>query len=541
VAERASSSVLSRQSIRALDAWTITHQVPSIELMERAGRRVAEIVEQQAAEFLRPGHPQKPRVLVLAGNGNNGGDGFVVARLLTESGWNCIVSLCCSNPRTGGDAARNLERWRNVGGATTDLAEAKHLLAVSAHTRDDPPFDLVLDALFGTGLDRPTSGEVSDLISVLDDCGLPVVAIDIPSGLCADTGMPLGPTVRATATITLGAAKPGLFVGRGPDYVGRLIIADIGLADPAQADVAVTADVIDTALVTPLLPQRRRTTHKGDVGHILICGGSAGKNGAVLLGARAALRCGAGLVTMALPERLAATANVSLWESMTLALADDGAGNVASGAWATIAQDIERYTAAALGPGLGTGEGAAELVESFVERFPGPLVLDADALNVIARMPTAANKLRERCRAARAVILTPHPGEMARLIGSSSTAVQADRIGAVRGCAARFPGATLVLKGAATLVGGSAERLRFNTTGNPGMASPGMGDVLSGVLAALAAVVDDPFDAASLGVFAHGLAGDLLAREIQGPGFFASEVADALPDAFAEIRAACAE
>jgi len=327
-------------------------------------------------------------------------------------------------------------------------------------------------------------------------------------------------------------------VGRGPDYVGRLFIADIGLADPAEAEVAVAGSVLDTSLVASLLPRRRQTTHKGDVGHVLLCGGSAGKNGAVLLAARAALRCGAGLVTMALPERLAATANTSLWEAMTLALADDGAGNVGRGAWLAIERDSERYSTAAVGPGLGTGEGAAELVEHFVEKFSGRLVLDADALNLIARSRTAAEKLRERCRGGRTVILTPHPGEMARLLDSSSGAVQADRIGAVRACSSRFPGATIVLKGAATLVAGDG-RLRFNTTGNPGMASPGMGDVLSGVLAALSAVLDDPIDVASVGVYVHGLAADLLAREIDGSGFFASEVADALPDAFAEIRAAC--
>jgi hydroxyethylthiazole kinase-like uncharacterized protein yjeF len=475
---------------------------------------------------------------VLAGNGNNGGDGFVVARLLAESGWHGVVALCCGEPQPHGDAAINLERWRTAGGATTDLGEAKHLLAVAARTREGPPFDLVLDALFGTGLDRAIGNEVGAMIELLDDCGLPVVAVDIPSGLCADTGMPLGATVRAKATITLGAAKPGLFVGRGPDFVGRLVIAGIGLASPATAEVAVVGDVLDRSLVASRMPQRRATTHKGDVGHVLICGGSAGKNGAVLLGARAALRCGAGLVTMALPERLAATANTSLWEAMTLALADDGAGNVAHGAWVAIDRDVERYSAAALGPGLGTGEGAGELVDRFVERFPGRLVLDADALNVVARTRTTAEKLRERCRSGRTVILTPHPGEMARLLDSSSGAVQADRIGAVRACSSRFPGATIVLKGAATLVGGDG-RLRFNTTGNPGMASPGMGDVLSGVLAALSAVLDDPIDVASVGVYAHGLAGDLLARDLEGPGFFASEVADALPEAFAEIRAAC--
>jgi len=537
VAEPAAASVLSREAVRALDAWTIAHHVPSIELMERAGRRVAELLEEHAADLLRPGAPAQPRLLVIAGSGNNGGDGFVVARLLAESGWRCTIALCNGEPRLGGDAAKNLERWRSAGGVTIELGELRRLLAVAGRMREGPPFDLALDALLGTGLDRTIGAEIAVVIAALNDCGLPVVSVDVPSGLCADTGRPLGAAVRATATITLGAAKPGLFVGSGPDYAGRLMIADIGLAEPGEAGIGIVGRLLDGALAASLLPQRSRTAHKGEVGHVLVCGGSAGKNGAILLGARAALRCGAGLVTMALPARLAATANVSLCEAMTLALADDGAGNVGRGAWAAIEPDKDRYSAAALGPGLGTEEGAVELVERFVEHFPGRLVLDADALNVVARTQGTADRLRSRCRTGGTAILTPHPGEMARLLDISAAAVQADRIGAVRACASRFPGTTVVLKGAATIVG-NGDRLLFNTSGNPGMASPGMGDVLSGALAALSAVIRDPLSAAALGVYAHGLAADLLARELDGPGFFASEVADAIPDAFAELRAA---
>jgi len=262
VADEAVTTVLSRNAVRALDAWTIAHHVPSIELMERAGRRIAEILEAQAADLVRPGAPPNPRILVLAGSGNNGGDGFVVARLLTESGWRCMVAICCGEPRASGDAVINLERWRSSGGSTIDGEEAKTLLNVAARTREDPPFDLVLDALFGTGLDRPVGPETASLIAALDNCGLPVVAVDIPSGLCADTGMPLGAAVKANATITLGAAKPGLFVGRGPDYVGRLVIADIGLADPAEAGIDLAGHVLDSRAIAPLLPCRVQTTHK---------------------------------------------------------------------------------------------------------------------------------------------------------------------------------------------------------------------------------------------------------------------------------------
>jgi NAD(P)H-hydrate epimerase len=270
---------------------------------------------------------------------------------------------------------------------------------------------------------------------------------------------------------------------------------------------------------------------------VLVAGGSSGKSGAVLLAARAALRSGAGLVTMALPSTLAAVADVALWEAMTIGLSDDGHGSIGERAYAAIEPEAARFSAAAVGPGLGTGAAALELVAAFVERFPGALVLDADALNVIAgRDAVAAVCAARRAQGLGPLVLTPHPGEMGRLLGTTSAAVQADRVGATRGCLARYAGATVVLKGAATVVG-NGSKLRFNTSGNPGMAAPGMGDVLAGTIAALLAVIDDPFDAASAAVFAHGYAADLLARQTEGAGFFASEVADTLPVAFGEIRA----
>jgi hydroxyethylthiazole kinase-like uncharacterized protein yjeF len=535
MAESAVHSVLSRTAVRALDAWTIEHTTPSRELMERAGRRVADTMVEREKDLLAPQLVREPRLLVLAGNGNNGGDGFVVARLLAQKGWSCTVALCCGEPSADSDAHANLVRWRDSGGVVVDRdAATKSLRSYAAGEARD--VDVVLDALFGTGLDRPLTGDVRAVVRALDDSGVPVVAVDIPSGLCADAGRALGTAVKATLTVTIGCAKPGLFVGEGPNHVGRLVIADIGLARPADAGVVPLGDVIDRHTVARLLPERAPTTHKGDVGHVLVCGSSPGKAGAVLLGARAALRCGAGLVTMAVPASMTQAVDAALWEAMTLPLADDRSGGVAANAWGAIETQAQRFTAAALGPGLGLGEGAAELVEEFLERFPGRLVIDADALTLIAQHDRTAEALQRRARSRPStVVLTPHPGEMARLLQTSAADVQADRIAAVRACTARFPGVTLVLKGAATIVADQAT-LRFNTSGNPGMASPGMGDVLSGMLAALSAVVEDALDAATLAVYTHGLAADMLAEEFDGPGFFASEVADALPDALAAIR-----
>jgi len=541
VRERAAAaSVLRRADMRALDELTIRSGVASLDLMERAGEELAAYLEANARELVGRDLARKPHLLVLAGAGNNGGDGFVLARLLERRGWRSTVALCRGEPRAGSDAATNLERWRDMAGEVVARDDALALLAEVARAGATPRFDLAIDALFGTGLDRALDAEARTVVAALGDSGLAVLAVDLPSGLDADTGLPLGMAVKAKATATLGAAKPGLFLGKGPDHAGRVTVLDIGLLDPAAAKLDVFAEVLDAATVAPLLQPRRAMTHKGDVGHVLVAGGSSGKSGAVLLAARAALRSGAGLVTMALPATLAPVADVALWEAMTIGLADDGHGNVAERAYAAIGEGASRFSAAAVGPGLGTGAGALELVTAFLERFPGALVLDADALNVLASSASSAGPagtLRARReKGFGPVVLTPHPGEMGRLIGSASAAVQADRVGAMRGCLGRYGDVTVVLKGAASLVG-SAAKLRFNTSGNPGMASPGMGDVLAGAIAALLSVIDDPFDATSAAVFAHGHAADLLARETEGAGFFASEVADALPAAFRDIRA----
>jgi NAD(P)H-hydrate epimerase len=534
VAEDARASVLSRADVRALDAFTIRRGIASSDLMERAGEALADYVE----EATHGDSDDAPRVLILCGSGNNGGDGFVLARLLETRGWSVKVALCGSEPREGSDAHENWMRWRRSGEEVGDRSTALALLSVASAAGLRPSFDVIVDALFGTGLDRPLDSRSIELIRAIGDSGVPVIAVDLPSGLDADTGLPLGAAVRAEATATLGAAKPGLFVGKGPDYAGRVSVLDIGLARPDEAGLEAVGTVLDATTVAPLLPERPGTTHKGDVGHVLVCGGSSGKSGAVLLGARAALRSGAGLVTMALPATLAPAADVALWEAMTIGLADDGHGNVADRAYAGIASATVRFSVAAIGPGLGTSEAARALVDAMIEGFDGALVLDADALNVLAGREATARAFAERAAAGRgAVVLTPHPGEMGRLLGTTAAAVQADRIGSIRACVARFPGATVVLKGAATLVG-NAKGLRFNTSGNPGMASPGMGDVLAGTLAALLAVVDEPLDAASIAVFAHGLAADLLAAETESAGFFASEVADAIPSAMREIRSA---
>jgi NAD(P)H-hydrate epimerase len=523
-------AVLTREDMRKLDAATIAAGTPSLELMERAGKQVASYLGARRDQIVPGRRGTRPSLLVLAGNGNNGGDGFVIARLLADEAWDVTVALCAGTPRPDGDAEINLRRWRNAGGAMLSAQACQQKLAAG-----DTAWDLALDTLFGTGLDRPLTGNLVDLIRALNGSGIRVVSVDIPSGLCADTGHPLGAAVLADVTVTLGAAKPGLFVGAGPNHSGRIAIVDIGLLDFERAGIEPVGQVIDGDSSAYWIPHRHRMTHKGELGHVLVAGGQRGKTGAVLLAARGALRAGAGLVTMAVPRAVADPTDAALAEAMTLPLADTPSAEIAEQVCDELGGELERFTSLVIGPGMGTGRGAARLLDACLREFRGPIVVDADGLNVLAE---ERERLSERLESRRArghgpVILTPHPGEMSRLLGTSSGEVQHDRLAACRTFTAKHA-ATLVLKGAATIVS-DGERTGFNTSGNAGMASPGMGDVLSGITAAFAARLESPFVAASLAVYVHGLAADMLAARTRGPGFLASEVADALPSAVAAL------
>lgn len=515
--------VLDARAMRALDRFTIDSGTPGLELMERAGRAVTGHIATNIVTA------DGGRVLVLAGRGSNGGDGLVIARLLVEHGWQVDVALVAGEPAANSDAATNLGRWRDLDqGPALNLDAATRALAT-----EEPGYVLVVDTIFGTGLDRELDGEMSELVGVLNSArsrsGLAVLAVDLPSGLSADSGQRLGAAVTADNTITIGAGKPGLFLGAGIEAAGRVTVADIGLAGPADAGLDVLGEVLDERGCRRFLSPRGRGAHKGSQGHLLIIGGSAGKTGAAKLAARAALRSGAGLVSLAVPSSVAAAVDSEFTEAMTIAVADRE-GQLDRGAMAGLAE-LERFDAIVAGPGLGTGPGAAELVEALVSTVEAPLLLDADALNVVAAGIGTAGLAR--ARAGRPLTLTPHPGEMARLLGTDSATVQNDRLAACRKVLADGS-PTVVLKGAATIVA-SVEQLAFNSSGNPGMATAGMGDVLAGTIGALAAAGSEPFEAAALGVYLHGTAADILAGGLGGPGFLAGEVADTLPRALAAL------
>jgi ADP-dependent NAD(P)H-hydrate dehydratase / NAD(P)H-hydrate epimerase len=506
--------------MRALDAATIAAGTPGHVLMERAGQGAVRVLLDCFKHLRRKGR----RVLVVAGKGNNGGDGFVIARLLRAKGLSVEVALLAVPEDVGGDAARNLAAWRRGRGRILEVRDAAGVaeLAVRAARAE-----LVVDAIFGTGLSSAVRGVPADVIELINSCGAPVFAVDIPSGLDADTGQALGACVQAEATATFGFAKLGQTIYPGVRLCGRLAVVDIGLDADAVAAAPPRAALLEPEAVAPLVPVRDREAHKGDAGHVLIIAGSFGKTGAAQLATRAAGRVGAGLVTVVAPLSLYPIYAAGVLEAMTEALDDDG-GRIRF-APDRLAALVAGKQAVVIGPGLGTHADAAQTLAWLLAEARVPLVLDADALTL------AAGQL-DALRASRApAVLTPHPGEMARLLGSDTATVQADRAGAARRFATAH-GCTLVLKGARSLIAAPDGFLWVNPTGNPGMASGGMGDVLAGVIGGLLAQGLAPSEAARLGVYLHGWVADRAAEDGE-VGLLASDLVAGLRQGLQALRA----
>lgn len=459
--------------VRALDRAAIDGAgIPGRTLMERAG----------AAAFaeLRRRWPSARRLLCLCGGGNNGGDGFVIARLARAAGLEVSVGLAADPNRLQGDA---LSAWQAMTEAGTE--------AVAAHPGMLAGADLVVDALLGTGIDRNLEGDLATLVSALNASGLPVLAVDVPSGLQADSGRVLGCAVRAAATMSFIGLKRGLFTGQGPDYCGAIGFNDLEVPETVYQAVPPAAERWALRDFGDSLPRRARDAHKGHFGHLLVVGGDHGFAGAARMAAEAGARVGCGLTSLATrPEHAALVAAV---RPEIMAHGVEGAADLLALA--------SRATVIAAGPGLGRASWARQLLAALLD-LDRPLVLDADALNLLAADPVHRHGW----------VLTPHPGEAARLLGSSTAEVQADRFAAVAAIQSRY-GGVCVLKGAGTLITDGRALPAVCTDGNPGMASGGMGDVLTGTIAGLLAQGLGPFEAARLGVCLHGAAGDAAAAE----------------------------
>lgn len=469
--------------------------MPGMDLMECAGNATFDAALKA--------YPQARNILVFCGGGNNGGDGYVIARLARERGLNALVCALREPGRLAGDAATAAGKWLQAGGEVSPwpVAGIDH-------------YDLIFDALLGTGLDREPAGDYASAIALINESGKPVIAVDIPSGLNADTGVAMGRAVRAALTVTFVGRKRGLYTADGPDFTGLTVFHDLHIPSSVKDSEPGYGELLRRSLVGSLLPVRRRNSHKGSFGWMLGVGGNLGMSGAVRLAGEAALRSGAGKVTLATRPEHAGLINLGCPELMV-----KGADS---------AEDIKsllgRVDAVVTGTGSGQGDWSEQMLRAGL-RSAAPVVVDADGLNILARLFA---ELKDDDWPAQRWILTPHPAEAGRLLGCTAGEVQADRVTAALELAKRFQ-AVVALKGCGTVVADFNQRYAICRFGNPGMASAGSGDVLAGVIGAMVAQKLDPWEAAVAGVLAHALAGDLAARELGERGMLASDISSRLP------------
>ena len=514
--------VLNSSQMREADRRTIEDiGIPSLVLMENAGRQVVAAVEAIHTDLA------ERQVAVLCGRGNNGGDGFVVARTLLQRGVDTSVFLIGQVSEVRGDARVNLDILGRLGVTVVEIADGQ---AWELHFSEIENCTLIIDAIFGTGLNAPLSGLMETVVGDVNGSGIPIVSIDLPSGLSADSHEPIGESIEAGLTVTLGAPKLPLVLPPAETRAGDIVIADIGIPgevfeglDGPRVELLTRAAA--RALVTPRTPD----THKGDYGRVLIVAGSRGKTGAAYLAALGALRSGAGLVTVATGASCQPVLAAMAPEYMTEAIAEaggDGLDPEAADRVLEMARDV-----IAIGPGLGQSASTRAFVKALVDRATMPVVLDADGLNAFADDPDALTG-----REGRDVIITPHPGEMARLVGMSSDEVQASRLEIARNFATAHQ-LYVVLKGHRTLIATPDGKVFINPTGNAGMATGGTGDVLTGMIAAWLAQLLDAEGACRLAVYLHGMAGDLAEADEGEIAMTSGDVAGHLGDAVMELTA----
>jgi len=510
--------LVTASQMRELDRRAIQDVgIPSLVLMENAGRTTYQILRREFPAL-------KGEVAVVAGRGNNGGDGFVVARYLANAGLPVAVFLLGERAQVRGDARVNLDILAHLGVPVEEVLTGAGLNPVIHRLAKA---GLIVDALLGTGLNSPVQGLMAALIERLNHLRAPVLAVDIPTGLSADTGEVLGVALKAEVTVTYGWPKLGQIVPPGRDYVGRLWQVDISIPPALAQDV--NLELAEASDLRALLPSRSFGSNKGTFGHLLVLAGSEGKTGAATLASEAALRAGAGLVTLGVPASLNDIMEVKLTEAMTVPLPEAvGARALGKTALGPIRDFLGEKFTLAIGPGLGTHPETRELVCRLAHDLPQAMVIDADGVNNLA---ADSSCLKD---AAGPRLLTPHPGEMARLLGLSVPEVQARRLDLARETAAKF-GLTLVLKGVQTLVAAADGRVSLNPTGNPALASGGTGDVLTGLIGGFLAQGLTPWDAARLGVYLHGLAADYFVSRYGPRGMIAGDLLTVFPSMLAEF------
>ena len=507
------------EQMQELDRQTIQDaKIPGTTLMERAGTGVV-------THLLQHFGPLKgKKVVVFCGKGNNGGDGLVVARLLQGKGAHTRVILMAPYKELSKDA-KTMYRRLNKKIKPSHILVLPSLETLESLTQDA---HILIDGLLGTGLSSSLRDPYATAITAMNASHAYTVAVDIPSGLDGETGAILGTAIQADLTVTFGCPKIGLYVGDAIDQVGHIEVVDIGIPIEYVQELKPQNHLLTPELVSPLIPHRPQSAHKGTFGHAGIVAGSPGKAGAPALAALGALRAGTGLVTVATPQTVAPIVESKLLEIMTMALPETPEHLLGLEASTTLLSFCQDKSAVGFGPGLGVSSTITELLSQLLPQLEAPCVLDADALNNLASYLDIFSRMKQP------PILTPHPGEMARLLATtSSKSINEDRIGIARTFATTHR-IILVLKGANTVISNPHGQIAICPTGNPGMASAGMGDVLTGVITGFLAQGLTAWNAARAGVYVHGLAGDLAARAMGEPGLIASDVISAIPRALTQ-------
>lgn len=513
--------VVYAEEMRAIDRKAIEeYGIPGIVLMENAGLRTVEVIE----EIL--GDPAGKQVVILAGRGNNGGDGFVIARHLWNAGVQVSTFMVGDPDQLTPDAHLNY----------SILTRMQVPLYVLQTEQDMNRFtlvllsaDLVVDALYGVGFKGSLNEFETQVAKLINWSLLPVVAVDIPSGVEADTGRIYGEAIQAHHTVTYGLPKVGLLLEPGKSHAGTLTVADISLPRPLLTGPELKLNLISNELVQPFLKPRAVESHKGTYGHALVIGGAVGMSGAVIMAACSALRSGAGLVTAALPESIQSVVETELVEVMTVPLAETGQRAIALEALPAIGNLLGTVSVCAIGPGMSRYAEASAVLRFVMEHAGVPIVIDADGLNAVSH---DVSILKDRQVP---IVLTPHPGEMARLTNLSIEEIQADRIEIARHYAQQW-GVTVILKGNRTVVAAPGGEVFLNLSGNPGMATAGSGDVLCGIITGLIAQGLRAQDAAVVGVYLHGMAGDYVERTKGQRGLIAGDLIEALPEVIKQFE-----
>ena len=519
--------VVTAAEMRQIDQDTIEGiGIPGIVLMETAGSAIVRAIEQH--------YPTCYRIGIFVGKGNNGGDGLVIARQLAHAGRDVYLFLVSPADSFTGEAAINLQIAKRLGLQIEEILTDAGFYGIGTVPTTLASCELLVDAIFGTGLRDTVRGSIATVIKTLNNLSIPILSVDLPSGLDANTGHSLGVCVRADRTVTIGLPKRGLLVHPGAEFAGKLEVVDIGFPEQVIDAQGIKVNWATTTQASQWVPPRPPASHKGTYGRVLVVAGSTGMTGAAALSSEAALRAGAGLVTLATPKHLNPILEGLLPEVMTLPLPETDAGSLSVSATSAILEFAEKTKSVlAIGPGLSQHPDTVLLVHQLVrenreQALNLRMVVDADGLNAVSQAPEIISLLD------REAILTPHPGEMSRLTSSSVPSLEADRIRTAQQFASEHD-LTLVFKGAPTVTGLANGDVWINSTGNSGMATGGMGDVLTGIIAGLMAQGVSSERAAALGVYIHGLAGDMTAEVFGMHGLIASDVLKAVPRAISSL------